>query len=117
VRAKIHEPPTDGYNALIEAERPDLTVEAVVAEVDAAWASEFTDADRDAARERLGSMLGADQAKREAAEVDAVAQDRKIVAIVNTRRVAEGKPELTAQQESEILAWRPAERSGAATSN
>ena len=112
VRAKIHEPATDGYNALIEAGRSDLTVEAVVAKADAAWASEFTADDRVAARERLGSMLEADQAKREAAEVEAVAKDRRILAIVNRRRVAEGKPELAPQQESEVLARRAAERSG-----
>ena len=114
VRAKIHEPPTEGYNALIEAGRPGLTVEAVVAETEAAWASEFTDDDRAAARGRLGSMLEAEQAKRKAAEAGAVAHDRKIVAVVNKRRVAEGKPELTAQQESEILARRAAERGGSA---
>jgi hypothetical protein len=61
---------------------------------------------------RRASMLEADQAKREAADAEAVAQDRKIVAIVNKRRVAEGKPELTAQQESEILGRRAAERGG-----
>jgi hypothetical protein len=110
VRAKIHEPPTEGYNQLIEAGRPDLTVEAVVADADAAWAPEFTDGDRAAAGERLGSMLEANRAKREAAEAEAVVQDEKIVAVVSRRRLAEGKPELTAQQASKILARRAAER-------
>jgi hypothetical protein len=110
VRSKIHGPPTEGYNALIAAGRPDLTVEDVVADAHAAWASEFTDVDREAARERLGSMVAADTAKREAAETKAVEHDRKIVAVVNRRRLAEGKPELTAHQESEILARRAAER-------
>jgi hypothetical protein len=114
VRAKIHEPPTEGYNQLIEAGRPDLTVEAVVADADAAWASEFSEGDRAAASERLGSMLQADKSKREAAEADAVLHDRKIVALVNRRRLADGKLELTAQQESEILARRAAERRGKA---
>jgi hypothetical protein len=112
VRAKIHQAPTDGYNALIEAGRPDLTVEAVVAAPDAPWASEFTDHDRAAAHERLGNMLEADQAKKEAAEAEAVAHDRKIVAIANKRRVAEGKPELTATQQTQMLARLAAERAG-----
>ena len=112
VRAKIHEPPTEGYNQLIEAGRPDLTVEAVVADTGATWASEFTDGDRAAAGDRLGSMLEADRAKREAAEAGAVVQDQKIIAVVNRRRLAESKPELTAQQESEILARRARERRG-----
>jgi hypothetical protein len=114
VRSKIHGPETEGYNALIEAGRPDLTVEDVVADADGAWASEFTDDDREAARERLGSMVAADTVKREAAETEAVERDRKIVTIVNRRRLAEGKPALTAQQESEILARRAAERAGPA---
>ena len=57
-------------------------------------------------------MLEADRAKREAAEAGAVVQDQKIIAVVNRRRLAESKPELTAQQESEILARRARERSG-----
>jgi hypothetical protein len=56
----VHQSPTDSYNALIKAGRPDLTAEAVVAaDADAPWASEFTDKDRAAARPRVGVMLAA----------------------------------------------------------
>src|SRR3954468_20731244 len=86
IRSKLHEPATSSYSALIEAGRSDLTVEALVAAQDAPWASEFTDDDRSAARERLGTMLEADQARRDAAEEEAVAHDRKIVGMTNERR-------------------------------
>jgi hypothetical protein len=59
-------------------------------------------------------MLEADQAKREAAEAEAVAHDRKIVAMANARQVAEGKPELTAQQVAKMLERMAAERRGSA---
>src|SRR5690348_312120 len=37
VRSKVHERATGTYDALIEAGHPELTVEALVAEADAAW--------------------------------------------------------------------------------
>jgi hypothetical protein len=110
VRAKIHEAPTDSYSALVEAGRPDLTVEAVVARRDAAWTTEFTDHDRAAADARLGTMVEAAQARKEAAEAEAVTHDRRIVALAGKRRVAEGKPALTETQEAQMLARLAAER-------
>src|SRR5258708_36958843 len=58
-RAKVHEAPTSSCSALIEAGRHDLTVEAVVADADADWALEFTEVDRTAAQDRLGTMIEA----------------------------------------------------------
>jgi hypothetical protein len=110
VRSKLHGPATDGYSALIEAGRPDLTVEAVVADPDAAWATEFDDDDRAAARERLGTMLATDRDLKAAAEALAVAQDRRVVAAMNDRRAAGGRSKLTPEQEASILARRAAER-------
>ena len=51
-RAKVYQAPMASYTALIKAGRPDLTVEGVVADADAEWATEFTDEDRAAARDR-----------------------------------------------------------------
>jgi hypothetical protein len=110
VRTKIQGPPSDGYDALIEAGRPDLTVEAVVADPDAPWASEFTDDERLAATERLGTMLEASREKRAAAEALAVDEDRRIVALMNQRRAAEGKPALTPDQEAQIMSRLAAKR-------
>src|SRR4051812_50101307 len=56
-RAKVYQAPMASYTALIKAGRPDLTVEGVVADADAEWATEFTDEDRAAARHRLGEMI------------------------------------------------------------
>lgn len=110
VRAKVHEPQTESYTALIEAGRPDLTVEAVVADAGAAWAGEFTDADRSAARDRLGQMVVANRKAAQAAEAQQVAHDRRIVAQVSARRIAKGLPALTRDQEDEILEQRAAKR-------
>ena len=110
VRSKIHEKATDGYSALIEAGRPDLTVEAVVADEEADWASEFDDADRSAARARLGEMHDAVNDRREIAESAAVEHDWKIIARMNERREAEGKQPLSPQQEADVLERRTKER-------
>ena len=112
VRSKVHDKATSSYSALIEVGRPDLTVEALVADADAPWASEFTDEDRAAARARLGTMLEAHRESKEAAEADAVTQDRKIMAQVSERRVAKGKEPLTPEQETTMLEERAAKRSG-----
>jgi len=112
-RAKIHEAPTTSYGALIEAGRPDLTVEAVVADTDAAWASEFTDADRQAARDRLGDMAEAHRAAQEAAAAESLAKDRRIVERVSASRVGKGMPALTAEQESQMLDGMAAKRAPA----
>jgi hypothetical protein len=109
-RAKVHEAPTGSYNALIEAGRPDLTVEAVVADPDAEWASEFAEVDRAAARGRLGTMVEAHKKAQQAVEAEAVAHDRKIVAQVSARRIAKGKPGLTPEQETDMLKERASRR-------
>ncbi len=110
VRAKVTETPTESYTSLVAAGRPDLTIEALVADADAPWASEFSDDERDLARDRLGNMVAETKARKEATEATAVEHDRKIVGLANKRRVAEGKPGLTAKQESEMLARLAAER-------
>jgi hypothetical protein len=116
-RSKVHERATTSYNALIAAGRPDLTVEAAVASADAAWASEFSDADRAVARARLGEMEKAHREEREAAEAAeeaaAVEQDKKIVADVSAKRVAKGNPALTPEQEASMLKDRAARRAAA----
>jgi hypothetical protein len=109
-RAKVHEAPTGSYTALIAAGRPDLTVEAVVADADAEWASEFTDADRAAARARLGDMIETHRKAQAAAEAVAVEHDRTILAKVSASRVAKGMPALTPEQEATMLAERAARR-------
>jgi hypothetical protein len=103
VRSKVQGPPSTSYEQLIAAGRADLTLEAIVADVDAAWASEFTDDDRAAAQARIGRMVEAHREAREAAAGEAVAQDRKTLERVNESRVAKGKPAMTQTQEDDML--------------
>jgi hypothetical protein len=114
VRSKVYDAPMASYTALIAAGRPDLTVEAVVADGDADWASAFTDEDRTAAQGRLGTMIEAHRRSLEAAEAKAVEHDRSILAQVSASRVAKGKPELTPEQEATMLADRAAKRADGA---
>lgn len=109
-QAKVHEAPTGSYNALVKAGRPDLTVEAVVADRDAPWASVFRDVDREAAVVRLGTMLQQHEADLAAQEAEAVVRDRKIIEQVSARRVAKGKPALSADQVTDMLRDRAAKR-------
>lgn len=110
VRAKVRGPATSSYDSLIRAGRPDLTPEAVAADADAPWASEFTDEDRAASRTRLGEKLEAHRQEQAAAEDKAVAHDRKIVADVSARRVAKGLQALTPEQEETMLGERAGRR-------
>ncbi len=104
VRSKVHEPATESYSALVRAGRPDLAVEAVVADSDAPWTSEFTDDDRGAARERLGAVLEAHAKEREAAKASAVEHYRTaILPRVSAGRVAKGRPSLTPEQEQAMI--------------
>jgi hypothetical protein len=103
VRSKVQGPPTSSYEQLIAAGRADLTLEALVADDEAAWASEFTDDDRSAAQARIGRMVEAHREARESAAGEALAQDRKTVDRVNESRVGKGKPALTQSQEDDML--------------
>jgi len=104
VRSKVHGAATDGYDALVHAGRADLTVEALVADRDAAWSSEFTEEDQEVAAARLGTLIEADKARKGAAEAAAVEHDQKIIGLANKRLASEGKPALTAKQEEQMLA-------------
>ena len=103
VRSKIQGPPTSSYEQLIAAGRADLTMEAVVADADAPWASEFTDDDRAAATARIGRMVEAHREARETAAGEAVARDRKTLERVNDSRAGKGKPAMTQDQEDDML--------------
>jgi hypothetical protein len=110
VREKVYEKETSSYSALIEAGRPDLTVEALVADAGAPWASLFTDADREVAGARLGALKEAHRQKLHEIEAAAAAEDRRVVANMNARRAESGKPPLTSAQEAAVLDRRRAAR-------
>ena len=103
VRSKVQGPPMSSYEQLIAAGHADLTLEAVVADVEAPWASEFTDDDRSAAQARIGQMVEAHREARETAAGEAIARDRKTLERVNDSRIGKGKPAMTQDQEDDML--------------
>jgi hypothetical protein len=88
---------SEGWNALLEADRLDLSFEEMVLNADEPVRGLFTDDDRRLAAQILdeqGIALQQKSAEREseaaAREAEAVAYDRKIVADVRARREAAG---------------------------
>jgi tetratricopeptide (TPR) repeat protein len=59
VRRYLYKPPSDGYKKLEEADSLDLACEALVADPDKPYAHLFTDADREAASNRLAPHMAA----------------------------------------------------------
>lgn len=110
IRAKIHEPAGSGYDALVAAGHPERTFEAMVADMRAPWASEFSDADRRVARKRLDARVIAYREHLDVEEAAAVDRDRAIVEQVSANRVAKGRPPLTAEQRAEMLEGMAARR-------
>lgn len=83
---------SEGWSALLEGGRLDVSFEDMVAHADEPIRSLFTDEDREIARRTLGAQHGELERRREAAEGTAAAEDRRIVARVAASRRAAGKP-------------------------
>ena len=91
VRRYLYKPPSDGYKRLEDADSLDLACESLVLDADKPYASLFTDEDRMAARERLGSHIKAIESRK--------AKHRShIVALRNESRAKRGLPPLTDEQ-------------------
>jgi hypothetical protein len=89
------EEPQDGFNALVEVGRGDLTVEALVLDRDKPYARRFSDADRRAAHDRLAPF----RAKEAETKREQEAQRKRIEAIrASGERLA--LPELDSQLRS-----------------
>lgn len=73
VRQWVHEPPTIGFNALVDADRPDLTVESLVLQQGTPYELLFTEEDRAAADSRLEPFR---QRRRELEAADAERRER-----------------------------------------
>ena len=101
--------PSEGWNALGEADRLDLSVEWMVLKEDAPWAPLFTDEDRDLAREVLAGQKTTIHDRKEAAEADSLDEDRRIVGMVAASRRAKGAA-WTPEIEATMLADRAAKR-------
>jgi hypothetical protein len=94
---------SEGWNALLEADRLDISFEDMVLNAVKPIRGLFSDEDRRIAERSLGEQEGEIGRRREAAEAVSVERDRKIVAAVAARRRAEGKP-WTAEIEARMLA-------------
>ncbi len=99
---------SEGWNALLEADRLDLSFEDMVFNADEPIRGLFTDEDRRLAEDLLGEQRSEIDRRRNERKAEAVGQDRKIVADVRRSREAAGKP-WTPEIEAEMLA-RLAER-------
>ena len=91
VRKYLYKAPNDGFKRLEEAGSLDLACEALVLDDSKPYANLFTDEDREAARERLGTHIEA-IASRKAEHRD------RIIALRNEQRAKRGLPRLTKEQ-------------------
>ena len=109
IKDVLRKPASDGWNALLEADRLTLSFEDMVACAEEPIRGLFTDEDRRIAEDALGDQRGELARRHEAAEADALVRDRRIVAIAGEKRRAQGKP-WTAEMEDRMLANLAAER-------
>ncbi|HWT93298.1 MAG TPA: hypothetical protein VN238_09900 [Solirubrobacteraceae bacterium] len=100
---------SEGWSALLEAGRLDLSFEDMVANADEPIRSLFTDEDREIAGRTLAAQTVEVDRRREAAETTAVDEDRRIVARVAASRRAAGKP-WTDEIEAQMFADRAERR-------
>jgi hypothetical protein len=101
-RYLVHSPPTDGYSALVKANRLDLAVESLVSAETKVYAPVFSDEDRAAACARLAEQrekVAELQRDRERARGE---EDDRVVNQMNERRRAVDKPPLTTEQEASV---------------
>jgi hypothetical protein len=103
---------SQGWNALLEAGRLDLSFEDMVANADEPIRGLFTDEDRRIAHESLGDQRRELERRWEEAEAVEVERDRRIVARVADKRRADGKP-WTAEMEERMLADMASKRRAA----
>ena len=92
VRGYLYKPPSDGYKKLEDADSLDLACEALVADADKPYSDLFTDADRQAARDRLAPHIKAIEARKAARLTRIEARRAQLPADVTELRVLAGDP-------------------------
>jgi hypothetical protein len=103
---------SQGWSALLEGDRPDLSFEEMVANAVEPIRGLFNDEDREIAARSLGEQKTELARRREVEEAGAVERDRRIVGDVGERRRAAGKP-WTPEMEARMLADMAAKRRAA----
>jgi hypothetical protein len=103
---------SEGWNALLEAGRLDLSFEDMVANTtDPLIAGLFSDEDRELATRLLGQQNAVIQERRTAAEDEALARDRRLTAMVREKALSKGE-EWTPEREAMVMASLKARRAG-----
>jgi len=100
---------SDAWNVLMEADRLDISFEDMIVNAQEPIRSLFTDDDRAFAEQSLNAQRDTIAQRRDDAEAAAVAYDKRIVAIMSTKRGEQGKP-WTAEWEEKTLAGMAAKR-------
>lgn len=101
---------SEGWNAMLEAHRLDLSFEDMVLRADDPIRTLFDDEDRRLAANILDQQQSEIGRRHEEHEAEAVEHDRRIVAKVRTSREAAGKP-WTVEIEEDMLNGRADRRS------
>jgi hypothetical protein len=102
---------SEGWSALLEAHRLDISFEDMVLNANEPIRGLFTDEDRRIAARSLGEQQREIERRREATEAADLERDRQIVAEVAARRRAAGQP-WTPEMEMRMLAERAERRRG-----
>ena len=100
---------SEGWSALLEADRLDLSFEDMVVSAEEPIRGLFSDEDRELAARALGDQRAVLERRHATAESAAVEHDREIVALVAASRREKGKP-WTPEIEERMLAERAAKR-------
>jgi hypothetical protein len=100
---------SEGWNALLEADRLDISFEDMVVNAAEPIRPLFDAEDRAIARRSLGVQQHEIERRREAMEATEVERDQRIIAEVGARRRAAGKP-WTSEMEAAMLAERAERR-------
>jgi hypothetical protein len=103
---------SEGWSALLEADRLDISFEDMVLNAADPIRGLFSDEDRQIAAQSLGEQQGEIERRREAAESAEVERDHRIVAEVASKWQAAGKT-WTADMEAQMLAERAQRRRSA----
>jgi hypothetical protein len=104
------QPTSEALSALVTVDRLDLSIEYLVADKGKVYAPLFSDDARAAARAKLGGwheQVGARARERAEAEL---AEDRRIIDVINRQRTGQGKGPLTEQQAQSVLQSRSEQR-------
>ena len=102
---------SQGWNALLEADRLDISFEDMVANAAEPIRGLFTDEDREIAARSLGEQSAEIARRREQVEATELKRDHQVLADMDDRRAGQGKAKLSESQREGVLAERAARRS------